>query len=85
MNHGISHELMDKVERLTKEHYRKCMEERFKEMVATKGLDSLQYEIKDLDWENTFFLCHLLDSNISQIPDLDEDYRFAMKEFASGL
>ncbi|KAL5578738.1 hypothetical protein UlMin_011180 [Ulmus minor] len=85
VNHGISHELMDKVERLTKEHYRKCMEERFKEMVAAKGLDSLQSEIKDLDWESTFFLRHLPDSNITQIPDLDEDYRSAMKEFASGL
>ncbi|KAL6332632.1 hypothetical protein AAG906_009952 [Vitis piasezkii] len=38
VNHGISHELMDTVERLTKEHYKKCMEQRFKEMVASKGL-----------------------------------------------
>ncbi|WP_289404253.1 2-oxoglutarate and iron-dependent oxygenase domain-containing protein, partial [Escherichia coli] len=32
VNHGISHDLMDTVERLTKEHYKKCMEQRFKEM-----------------------------------------------------
>ncbi|XP_062013567.1 1-aminocyclopropane-1-carboxylate oxidase 1 [Rosa rugosa] len=85
VNHGISHELMDKVEKLTKEHYRKCMEQRFKEMVASKGLESVNSEIEDLDWESTFFLRHLPYSNISQIPDLDEDYREAMKEFAVEL
>ncbi|KAJ0081621.1 hypothetical protein Patl1_09840 [Pistacia atlantica] len=35
-----------------------------------------------LDWESTFFLRHLPESNISEIPDLEEDYRKAMKEFA---
>ncbi|TKY56979.1 1-aminocyclopropane-1-carboxylate oxidase 4 [Spatholobus suberectus] len=39
VNHGIPHELLDSVERLTKEHYRKCMEKRFKEVVASKGLE----------------------------------------------
>ena len=75
VNHGISHELMDKVEKLTKEHYRKCMEQRFKEMVASKGLEAVNSEIENLDWESTFFLRHLPFSNISQVPDLDEDYR----------
>ncbi|KAA8520157.1 hypothetical protein F0562_014413 [Nyssa sinensis] len=85
VNHGISHELMDTVERLTKEHYKKCMEQRFKEMVASKGLEAAQSEINDMDWESTFFLRHLPVSNISEIPDLEEDYRKAMKEFAVGL
>nr|AEM62878.1 ACC oxidase 2 [Actinidia deliciosa] len=85
MNHGISHELMDTVERLTKEHYKKCMEQRFKEMVATKGLEAVQSEIDDLDWESTFFLRHLPVSNISEIPDLEQDHRKAMKEFAEKL
>ncbi|PQQ21143.1 1-aminocyclopropane-1-carboxylate oxidase 1 [Prunus yedoensis var. nudiflora] len=85
VNHGISHELMDTVEKLTKEHYKKCMEQRFKEMVASKGLEAVQSEIHDLDWESTFFLRHLPVSNISQIPDLDEDYRKVMKEFAVEL
>lgn len=75
VNHGISIELMDTVEKLTKEHYKKCMEQRFKEMVASKGLEYVQSEINDLDWESTFFLRHLPVSNISEIPDLDEDYR----------
>lgn len=75
VNHGISHELMDKVEKLTKEHYRKSMEQRFKEMVASKGLEAVDSEIEDLDWESTFFMRHLPHSNISQIPDLDQDYR----------
>ncbi|XP_057960831.1 1-aminocyclopropane-1-carboxylate oxidase [Malania oleifera] len=82
VKHGISHELMDKVERLTKDHYRKCMEQRFKEMVASKGLEAVESEINDLDWESTFFLRHLPSSNISEIPDLLPDYREAMREFA---
>ncbi|KAK7363789.1 hypothetical protein VNO77_05947 [Canavalia gladiata] len=85
VNHGISLELMDTVERLTKGHYKKCMEQRFKEMVANKGLECAQSEINDLDWESTFFLRHLPVSNMSEIPDLDEDYRKIMKEFAVEL
>ncbi|CAL0309104.1 unnamed protein product [Lupinus luteus] len=85
VNHGISIELMDTVERLTKEHYKKCMEQRFNEMVTSKSLESVQSEIKDLDWESTFFLRHLPVSNISETPDLDDDYRKVMKEFAQEL
>ncbi|GFY91703.1 ethylene-forming enzyme [Actinidia rufa] len=85
MNHGISHELMDTVEMLTKGHYKKCMEQRFNEMVANKGLEAVQSEINDLDWESTFFLRHLPVSNIFEIPDLEEDYRKTMKEFAEKL
>ncbi|KAL6990713.1 Aconitate hydratase mitochondrial [Sarracenia purpurea var. burkii] len=85
MNHGISEELMDSVERLTKDHYKKCMEERFKEMVVSKGLDDVQSQVDDLDWESTFFLRHLPLSNISQVPDLQDQYRKAMKEFAGKL
>ncbi|KAL4308435.1 hypothetical protein GQ457_01G043330 [Hibiscus cannabinus] len=86
MNHGISHELMDTVEKHTKEHYKKCMEQRFKEMVASKGLDQLaQSEIDGLDWESTFFVRHLPESNVNEIPDLGDDYREAMKEFAVEL
>nr|CAA58232.1 1-amniocyclopropane-1-carboxylate oxidase [Nicotiana tabacum] len=85
VNHGISHELLDTVEKLTKGHYKKCMEERFKEMVASKGLEAVQTEIKDLDWESTFFLKHLPISNISEVPDLEDEYRKIMKEFAEKL
>ncbi|XP_073058733.1 1-aminocyclopropane-1-carboxylate oxidase 3 [Primulina eburnea] len=85
VNHGISVELLDTVERLTKEHYKKTMEQRFKEMVASKALDSVQSEITDLDWESTFFLRHLPTSNISEIPDLEDEYRKVMKEFAAQL
>ncbi|CAH2062617.1 unnamed protein product, partial [Thlaspi arvense] len=40
VNHRIPHEMMDALERMTKEHYRKCMEQRFKELVASKGLEA---------------------------------------------
>lgn len=85
VNHGISHDLMDKVERLTKEHYKKCMEQRFKEMVASKALEGVQAEVTDMDWESTFFLRHLPYTNISEIPDLEDEYRKVMKEFAGKL
>ncbi|VFQ88920.1 unnamed protein product [Cuscuta campestris] len=54
-------------------------------MVASRGLDAVQNEINDLDWESTFFLKHLPSSNISQVPDLEDDYRRVMKEFADEL
>ncbi|CBI28867.3 unnamed protein product, partial [Vitis vinifera] len=85
VNHGISHEQMDAVEKLTKGHYRKCMEQRFKELVAAKALEGVQTEIKDMDWESTFFLRHLPVSNVSDFPDLDEEYRKVMKDFALKL
>ncbi|KAI3680483.1 hypothetical protein L6452_35254 [Arctium lappa] len=85
VNHGISTELLDTVERMTKGHYKKCMEERFKEMVASKGLEAVQNEINDLDWESTFHLRHLPESNISNIPDLQDEYRKVMKEFAKEI
>ncbi|MED6164827.1 Aconitate hydratase mitochondrial, partial [Stylosanthes scabra] len=80
VNHGIEEELLDRVERVNKEHYRKCMEQRFKDFAATKALEADQ--VKDMDWETTFFLRHLPESNISDFPDLTHEYRDAMKEFA---
>ncbi|XP_054819191.1 1-aminocyclopropane-1-carboxylate oxidase-like [Prosopis cineraria] len=85
VNHGISLELLDAVERLTKEHYRKCMERRFKEFVERKAIEGIQAEVKDMDWESTFFLRHLPDSNFSEIPDLTDEYRKLMKEFAEQI
>ncbi|KAF9590722.1 hypothetical protein IFM89_037117 [Coptis chinensis] len=85
MNHGISTELLDTVETLTKEHYKKCMEQRFKELVANKGLGEVDSEINDMDWESTFYLRHLPVSNMSEIPDLDDQYRSAMKEFVKKI
>jgi aminocyclopropanecarboxylate oxidase len=85
MNHGISAELMDAVEKLTKDHYRTCMEQRFKDLVASKALEGVEAEVTDMDWESTFFLRHLPVSNISEVPDLTDDHRKVMKEFAGKL
>ena len=66
MNHGIEHEFMDRVERLTKEHYRKCMEQRFQEIMASKGLETAEAEeLKQMDWETTLILRHLPRSTIN--------------------
>nr|GMC89947.1 1-aminocyclopropane-1-carboxylate oxidase 1 [Ipomoea batatas] len=85
VNHGIPHEVMDNIEKLTKEHYKKVMEQRFKDLVASKGLEGVQAEVTDMDWESTFFLRHLPVSTISQVPDLDDNYREAMRDFAKRL
>ncbi|XP_028794668.1 1-aminocyclopropane-1-carboxylate oxidase 3-like [Neltuma alba] len=85
VNHGIAHELLDTVERSNKEHYRECMERRFKEFVESKALEGVEAEVKDMDWESTFFLRHLPDSNLSEIPDLTEEYRKVMKEFVEQI
>ncbi|GMI76241.1 ethylene forming enzyme, ethylene-forming enzyme [Hibiscus trionum] len=85
LNHGIPHEFLDTVEMLTKEHYKKCMEQRFKELVSTKAREGLQAEVTDMDWESTFHLRHLPQSNIAEIPDLSDEYRKVMKEFALKL
>ncbi|XP_071691858.1 1-aminocyclopropane-1-carboxylate oxidase 3-like [Rutidosis leptorrhynchoides] len=85
VNHGISHELLDTVEKLTKNHYKKCMELRFNEMVAAKALNGVTSEVDNLDWESTFFLRHLPTSNISEIPDLNDEYKDVMRDFACKL
>ncbi|XP_047335032.1 1-aminocyclopropane-1-carboxylate oxidase-like [Impatiens glandulifera] len=88
VHHSIPIELMDKVEKLNKEHYKQSMESRFKELTAAKALhhhDQLQTEVTDMDWETTFFIRHLPNSNIFEIPDLEDEYRKVMKEFAERL
>ncbi|XP_010533786.1 PREDICTED: LOW QUALITY PROTEIN: 1-aminocyclopropane-1-carboxylate oxidase 3-like [Tarenaya hassleriana] len=85
VNHGVPLELLDKIEEMTKGHYKKSLEERFQEMVKSRGLDALHTEVNDVDWESTFFLRHLPDSNLYDIPNLSDDYRVAMKEFAKRL
>uniref|UniRef100_A0A2P2QLT5 aminocyclopropanecarboxylate oxidase n=1 Tax=Rhizophora mucronata TaxID=61149 RepID=A0A2P2QLT5_RHIMU len=82
LNHGIPTEFLDTVERLTKENYKKCLKQRFEELMASKSLKEDQKEIKDLDWEITYFLRHLPESNIAEIPHLDDEHRTVMKEFA---
>ena len=66
---------MDKVERLTKEHYKKCMEQRFEEFASQALEKGKELGTSKLDWESTFFLRHLPESNIYEVPDLDDEYR----------
>ncbi|XP_020265518.1 1-aminocyclopropane-1-carboxylate oxidase-like [Asparagus officinalis] len=85
MNHGISHEFMDKVERLTKDHYNNRREQRFKEFASQALEKGEELDTSNMDWESTFFLRHLPESNIHEIPDLTDEYRKVMKEFASEI
>ncbi|XP_062194763.1 1-aminocyclopropane-1-carboxylate oxidase 1 [Phragmites australis] len=88
LNHGISTELMDEVEKLTKDHYKRVREQRFLEFASRAlkdGCDAQGVKADDLDWESTFFVRHLPESNIAEIADLDDEYRRAMKRFAGEL
>ncbi|KAM3224718.1 hypothetical protein ACQJBY_057848 [Aegilops geniculata] len=86
LNHGISHDLMDEVERVSKAHYAACREEQFKEFAArTLEAGEMGADVKDVDWESTFFVRHLPASNLADLPDLDHHYRQVMKEFASEI
>ncbi|KAM3224720.1 hypothetical protein ACQJBY_057848 [Aegilops geniculata] len=78
LNHGISHELMDEVERVSKAHYAACREEQFKEF-AVKTLEAGEKgaDVKGVDWESTFFVRHLPASNLADLPDLDHHYSSA--------
>ncbi|TVU28710.1 hypothetical protein EJB05_20240 [Eragrostis curvula] len=86
LNHGISHELMDEVERLTKAQYASCQAQKFKEF-ARRTLEAGENgaDVKDVDWESTFFVRHRPVSNVADLPDLDDHYRQVMKEFASAI
>jgi len=69
---------MDKVERLTKVHYTSCREPKFQEFAArTLEAGEKGADVKDVDWESTFFVRHLPASNIADLPDLDDHYRCA--------
>ncbi|KAL6846479.1 hypothetical protein ACP4OV_023927 [Aristida adscensionis] len=89
LNHGISTELMDEVERLTKDHYKRVREQRFLEFASKALRDGRDVapgaRPEELDWESTFFVRHLPESNLAELPDLDEEYRRAMKRFAGEL
>lgn len=79
LNHGISTELMDEVEKLTKEHYKRVREQRFLEFASKTlgdGRDIAQgVKAENLDWESTFFVRHLPASNLADLPDVDDRYR----------
>jgi aminocyclopropanecarboxylate oxidase len=83
LNHGISTELMDEVEKLTKDHYKRVREQRFLDFASKTLADAKAAE--NLDWESTFFVRHLPDSNLAEIPDLDDGYRRVMRRFAGEL
>lgn len=70
---------MDNIERMTKEHYKKSMEQKFKEMLRSKGIDTLETEVEDVDWESTFYLHHLPQSNLYDIPDMSDECRYTHK------
>ncbi|KAK1631285.1 hypothetical protein QYE76_005600 [Lolium multiflorum] len=85
LDHGISTELMDEVETMTKAQYKRVREQRFLEFASKTLQEGGDQAAENLDWESTFFVRHLPEPNIAEIPDLDDDYRRVMKRFAAEL
>ncbi|KAM0912970.1 hypothetical protein ACQ4PT_012453 [Festuca glaucescens] len=85
LDHGISTDLMDEVEKMTKAHYKRAREQRFLEFASKTLQEGGGKAAENLDWESTFFVRHLPEPNIAEIPDLDDDYRRVMKRFAAEL
>ena len=77
LNHGIAHELMDEVERVSKAHYANCREEKFKEF-ARRTLEAGEKgaDVKGIDWESTFFVRHRPVSTLADLPAVDDHYRY---------
>jgi aminocyclopropanecarboxylate oxidase len=68
---------MDEVERVSKAHYKNIREDKFKEFAArTLEAGEKGADVKDVDWESTFFVRHLPASNLADLPDLDGHYRY---------
>jgi aminocyclopropanecarboxylate oxidase len=68
---------MDEVERVSKAHYKDRWEDKFKEFAArTLEAGEKGADVRDVDWESTFFVRHLPASNLADLPDLDDHYRY---------
>jgi aminocyclopropanecarboxylate oxidase len=68
---------MDEVERVSKAHYKNIREDKFKEFAArTLEAGEKGADVKDVDWESTFFVRHLPATNLADLPDLDDRYRY---------
>jgi hypothetical protein len=80
---------MDEVEKMTKDHYKRVREQRFLEFASKALKDGCDAQgakkAEDLDWESTFFVRHLPESNIAEIPDINDEYKGVMKRFVSEL
>jgi aminocyclopropanecarboxylate oxidase len=72
-----------------KDHYKRVREQRFLEFASKALKDGCEAQgmkkAEDLDWESTFFVRHLPESNIAEIPDINDEYRGVMKRFAGEL
>ncbi|KAJ0047009.1 hypothetical protein Pint_05360 [Pistacia integerrima] len=73
-NHGIDKKLMEKVKQLVNSHYEDNSKESFYESEMAKRLNNKD-DLKDTDWESSFFIWHHPKSNINEITNLSKDLR----------
>ncbi|KAK3210522.1 hypothetical protein Dsin_015228 [Dipteronia sinensis] len=83
-NHGIDKKLMEKVKQLVNSHYEENLKQSFYESEMAKSLKNKD-NLRDTDWETSFFIWHRPKSNINEIPDLSEDLGKAMDEYINQL
>lgn len=68
--------LMDKVKQLVDSHYEENLKEGFYDSELVKSLEKENNNnIRNVDWETSFFIWHHPSSNINEIRNLSEDLR----------
>lgn len=67
---------MEKVKQLVNSHYEEYLKGGFYDSELVKSLEKENKDnIRDVDWESTFFIWHRPSSNINEIRNLSEDFR----------
>ncbi|ESR64680.1 1-aminocyclopropane-1-carboxylate oxidase 1 [Citrus sinensis] len=85
-NHGIDKKLMEKVKQLVNSHYEEYLKGGFYDSELVKSLEKEnKNNIRDVDWESTFFIWHRPSSNINEIRNLSEDFRNTMEDYIAQL
>nr|AAX84675.1 ACC oxidase ACCO2 [Manihot esculenta] len=83
-NHGIDKSLMEKVKQLVNFHYEENLEESFYASAIAKRLNN-PGNTSDIDWESSYFIWHRPTSNISEIPNLPQEFCKWMDEYITQL
>ncbi|KAH9313690.1 hypothetical protein KI387_022317 [Taxus chinensis] len=89
LNHGIPHNLLDRVQELFKEHYKNSMDAEFQKSAPAEMLNNAlsQENCKkiDSDWESGFFLQHSSHKPAMVAPAMPANLKETMDEFAEEM
>lgn len=73
-NHGIDKQLLESVKDLVNQHYEENLRDNFYDSDIAKLLE--KDNTKTIDWETTFFIRHHPNSNIDELPNISQEFRY---------